>query len=131
MKLKLLLDVKSFREGGYYYVDKTMLARTLMERGGENFMLFRPHGFGKSLVADVLEMTQLYVCRRQIGLPTRKVPVVEALPLSSIMTFLRLCRRVPQSRWASLFDTESVHVLTLAARTARTLARHLEPVLPH
>ena len=88
-------------------------------------MPFPPHGFDKSLVVDVLEMTQLYVRRRQIGsvfkelksyyrlgeLSARKVPVVEALPLLIIMTFLRPCRRVSQSRWASLFDTDSVHAL--------------------
>ena len=57
-KLKLPIGVKSFREireGGYYYVDKTMHARTLMERGGKNFMLFRPRGFGKSLFVDMLK----------------------------------------------------------------------------
>ena len=105
------------------------------------------------------ELAQLYVCRRQIGLvfkelkshdrlgelPTRKAPVVEALLLSSIMTFLlsrrvldavrrrlrRLRNRVPQDRWASLFDTDSVHILTLPAKTARAFARRLEPMLLH
>ncbi len=57
-KLKLPIGVNSFREireGGYYYVDKTMHARTMMERGGWNFMLFRPRGFGKSLFVDMLK----------------------------------------------------------------------------
>lgn len=57
-KLRLPIGVKSFREireGGYYYVDKTMHARTLMERGGNKFMLFRPPGFGKSLFVDMLK----------------------------------------------------------------------------
>lgn len=131
----------------------------LMERGGKNFMLFRAHGFDKSLFVDVLELAQLYVCRRQIGLAfkelkshyrlgelsTRKVPMVEAPLLSSIMTFLlsrrvpdvvrkrlrRLCRQVPQGRWASLFDTDSVHILIPPARTIRAFARHPELILLH
>ena len=86
--------------------------------------------------------------RYRIGeLPTRKAPVAEAFFLSSIVIFLlswlvldavrrrlcrlRLCHRVPQDRRVSLFDTDSVHILTLPARTTRAFARCLEPMLLH
>ena len=81
-------------------------------------------------------------------LPTRKAPVVEALLLASIITLLasrrlldavrrrlrRLRQRIPEGRWASLFASAASHILDLillAARTARALARRLEPMLVH
>ena len=81
-------------------------------------------------------------------LPTRKAPVVEALLLASIITLLasrrlldavrrrlrRLRHRIPEGRWASLFASAASHILDLillAARTARALARRLEPMLVH
>ena len=59
------------------------------------------------------ELAQLYVCRRQIGLvfkelkshyrlgelPTRNAPVVEALLLLSIMTFLLCTRQWHKELW--------------------------------
>ena len=81
-------------------------------------------------------------------LPTRKGRIVEALILSSIITLLvsrelldavrrrlrRLRHRIPEGRWASLFAAAAssiLDLLTLPARTARALARRLEPMLLH
>ena len=81
-------------------------------------------------------------------LPTRKAPVVEALILSSIITLLVSRRlldavrrrlplvrhRIPEGRWASLFAAVSLTILDLLilpTRTAKALARRLEPMLPH
>ena len=58
MKCKLPSDFQTFREireEGCYYVDKTMYAWSLLERGGQNFMLSRPRRFGKSLFVDMLK----------------------------------------------------------------------------
>lgn len=85
---------------------------------------------------------------RLAELPTRKDQIVEALILSSIITLLvsrelldcvrrRLRRqrhRIPEGRWASLFTAVAssiLDLLTLPARTARALARRLEPMLLH
>ena len=85
---------------------------------------------------------------RLAQLPTRKGRIVEALILSAIITLLlsrelldtvrrRLRRqrhRVPEARWASLFAAVAssiLDLLTLPARTARALARRLEPMLLH
>ena len=85
---------------------------------------------------------------RLAELPTRKARVVEALVLSSIITLLvsrrlldavrrrlrRMRHRIPEGRWASLFAAAAVNILGLLlmpARTARTLAKRLEPMLLH
>ena len=81
-------------------------------------------------------------------LPTRKAPVVEALILSSIITLLvsrrlldavrrrlpRLRHRIPEGRWAALFAAVSLAILDLLIlplRTAKALARRLEPIMLH
>ena len=81
-------------------------------------------------------------------LPTLKGRIVEALILSAVITLLvsrelldcvrrRLQRQrhqIPEGRWASLFTAVASSILdlmTLAARTARALARRLEPMLLH
>jgi len=113
-------------------------------------------------VMDAEALAQIYACRWQVELvfkelkshyrlaelPTRKAPVVEALILAAIITLLvsrrlldavrrrlrRLCRRVPEGRWASLFSAVALAVLdllTLPARIAQVLSRRLEPMLLH
>ena len=79
-------------------------------------------------------------------LHTRKAPVVEALILSSVITLLvsrrlldavrrrlpRLRHRIPEGRWASLFAAVSLAILDLLIlplRTAKALARRLEPMI--
>ncbi len=47
-------DFRAIRERGYYYVDKTLLIRELVE-GGEHYFLSRPRRFGKSLLVSTLE----------------------------------------------------------------------------
>ncbi len=47
-------DFRAIRERGYYYVDKTLLIRDLVE-GGEHYFLSRPRRFGKSLLVSTLE----------------------------------------------------------------------------
>ena len=57
MKRKLPIGIQTFREireDGFYYVDKTMFARNLVEEGKLNF-LSRPRRFGKSLFLDTLK----------------------------------------------------------------------------
>jgi putative transposase len=85
---------------------------------------------------------------RLTELPTRKGHIVEALILSSIITLLvsrqvldavrrRLRRqrhRVPEGRWASLFAAAAssiLDLLTMPVRTAKVLAKRLEPMLLH
>ena len=105
-------------------------------------------------------LAQVYACRWQVELlfkelkshyrlaelPTRKGRIVEALILSSIITLLvsrrlldavrkrlrRLRHRIPEGRWAALFATAALNILslvTLPARAAKTLARLVEPML--
>ncbi len=109
---------------------------------------------------DAESLAQIYACRWQVELlfaelkshyrldelPTRKVPIVESLMLSSVITLLvsrrlldavrkRLRRRrhrVPEGRWASLFAAVALSILDLVilpARAAKPLARRLEPML--
>ncbi len=47
-------DFRAIRERGYYYVDKTLLIRNLVE-GGEHYFLSRPRRFGKSLLVSTLK----------------------------------------------------------------------------
>lgn len=54
---KLPIGIQSFRdlrEGGYYYVDKTDYALSLVT-SGKHYFLSRPRRFGKSLFVDTLE----------------------------------------------------------------------------
>jgi putative transposase len=81
-------------------------------------------------------------------LPSRKAHIVEALMLASIITLLvsrrlldavrrrlrRMRHRVPEGRWASLFAAIALSILDLIVlplRTAKVLARRLEPMLLH
>ena len=56
-KRKLPIGIQTFakiREDNYYYVDKSALARQLIEQGNCYF-LSRPRRFGKSLFLDTLK----------------------------------------------------------------------------
>ena len=57
MKRKLPIGIQTFRtvrEEGFYYVDKTMYARRLVDEG-KHYFLSRPRRFGKSLFVDTLK----------------------------------------------------------------------------
>lgn len=57
MRKKLPLGIQTFREireSGYYYVDKTQFAVSLIN-GGKHYFLSRPRRFGKSLLIDTLK----------------------------------------------------------------------------
>ena len=57
MKRKLPIGIQTFRtvrEEGFYYVDKTMYARRLVDEG-THYFLSRPRRFGKSLFVDTLK----------------------------------------------------------------------------
>ena len=47
-------DFRTIRERDFYYVDKTLLIRELVE-GGDHYFLSRPRRFGKSLLVSTLE----------------------------------------------------------------------------
>lgn len=47
-------DFKKLIEGGYYYVDKTLLLQELLEQGAETVLLPRPRRFGKTLNLSML-----------------------------------------------------------------------------
>lgn len=56
-KAKLPLGIENFEEmrtGGYYYVDKTGLIRTLLENPGKVNLFTRPRRFGKTLTMSML-----------------------------------------------------------------------------
>jgi len=56
LRKKLPIGIQTFREireEGYYYVDKTGIARQLVEEG-KYYFLSRPRRFGKSLFLDTL-----------------------------------------------------------------------------
>ncbi len=46
--------LRTIREGGYYYVDKTDYVRRLVD-GGKYYFLSRPRRFGKSLLVDTIK----------------------------------------------------------------------------
>ncbi len=57
-KLKLPIGVESFEKiitKGWYYVDKTMMIKDLVDLGGEVNLFTRPRRFGKSLNMDMLK----------------------------------------------------------------------------
>lgn len=57
-KLKLPMGIENFREirtGGYYYIDKTVLIKTLMENLGKVNLFTRPRRFGKTLTMSMLK----------------------------------------------------------------------------
>ena len=55
---KLPIGIQTFRqirEEGFYYVDKTVYARRLVDDDGKHYFLSRPRRFGKSLFVDTLK----------------------------------------------------------------------------
>ena len=48
-------NYKEFVEGNLYYVDKTMLVRGLVEKGGKVTLFTRPRRFGKTLALSMLQ----------------------------------------------------------------------------
>ena len=47
-------DFKLLIDGGFYYVDKTMLIYDLLQYGGHNNLITRPRRFGKTLNFSML-----------------------------------------------------------------------------
>ena len=47
-------DFKQLMDGGFYYVDKTMLIYELLHNGGQNNLITRPRRFGKTLNFSML-----------------------------------------------------------------------------
>lgn len=57
MQTKLPMGIENFREirtGGFYYVDKTGLIKTLLENPGKVNLFTRPRRFGKTLNMSML-----------------------------------------------------------------------------
>ncbi len=48
-------DFKKMRDGGYFYVDKTMLIADVLSSGSEVQLFTRPRRFGKSLSLSMLD----------------------------------------------------------------------------
>lgn len=48
-------DYKKVKEDGYYYVDKTLLVRELLDTAGEVILMPRPRRFGKTLNLSMLK----------------------------------------------------------------------------
>ncbi|MDD6483552.1 MAG: AAA family ATPase, partial [Clostridiales bacterium] len=48
-------DFKQLMDGGFYYVDKTMLIYELLHNGGQNNLITRPRRFGKTLNFSMLK----------------------------------------------------------------------------
>ena len=58
MQTKLPMGIENFREirtGGFYYVDKTGLIKTLLENPGKVNLFTRPRRFGKTLNMSMLK----------------------------------------------------------------------------
>lgn len=58
MQTKLPVGIENFREirtGGFYYVDKTGLIKTLLENPGKVNLFTRPRRFGKNLNMSILK----------------------------------------------------------------------------
>ena len=56
-KVKLPMGIENFREmrtGGFYYIDKTGLIKTLLENSGKVNLFTRPRRFGKTLNMSML-----------------------------------------------------------------------------
>ena len=57
-KVKLPIGIEDFEEirtMGYYYIDKTGLIRTLLEKSGKVNLFTRPRRFGKTLNMSMLK----------------------------------------------------------------------------
>lgn len=48
-------DFEKLRKNGYYYVDKTLLIKDLLDKGGEVNLFTRPRRFGKTLAMSMLQ----------------------------------------------------------------------------
>lgn len=48
-------DFKDIRSGDYYYVDKSMLIKDIINNGGSVTLYTRPRRFGKSLNMSMLK----------------------------------------------------------------------------
>ena len=48
-------DFEKMIEKGYYYVDKTLLIKELLDMGGEVNLFTRPRRFGKTLNMSMLQ----------------------------------------------------------------------------
>ena len=58
MKKRVFIGAESFEdiiEGNYYYIDKTMFIKELLENMGKTTLITRPRRFGKTLNMDTLE----------------------------------------------------------------------------
>ena len=58
MRIKLPLGIESFeeiRKYGYYYVDKTLLIKQVLEEGSKVKLFTRPRRFGKTLNMSMLK----------------------------------------------------------------------------
>ena len=58
MKKQILTGVESFEkviEGDYFYIDKTLFIKELLENRGENTLITRPSRFGKTLNMSMLK----------------------------------------------------------------------------
>jgi len=56
-KIKLPMGIENFKEmriGGFYYVDKTGLIKTLLENPGKVSLFTRPRRFGKTMNMSML-----------------------------------------------------------------------------
>ena len=69
MKKALPIGVDNFekiRNEGYYYVDKTMLIKELLDNWGEVNLFTRPRRFGKSLNMNMLRYFFEYGCSSEL-----------------------------------------------------------------
>ena len=48
-------NYKEFRDKSYYYVDKTLMIRDLLDIGGKVNLFTRPRRFGKTLMLSMLK----------------------------------------------------------------------------
>lgn len=58
MRIKLPVGIESFeeiRKYGYYYVDKTLLIKQVLEEGSKVKLFIRPRRFGKTLNMSMLK----------------------------------------------------------------------------
>lgn len=58
MRIKLPVGIESFeeiRKYGYYYVDKTLLIKQVLEDGSKVKLFTRPRRFGKTLNMSMLK----------------------------------------------------------------------------
>ncbi len=60
-------DFKDMRTGSYYYVDKTLFIKEIMDKGDKILLIPRPRRFGKTLNISMLKY--FYDCCPETGLP--------------------------------------------------------------